>query len=105
MWSHSAWRLGAIDSHYRPRTTLGRRGFIHRLQTGDRREDGRDEAAVLPRIMVSSAALGPVFNSCSPTYALVVASVLPASFNDGTGYVVAHASGLSLALLILAVTG
>ncbi len=51
------------------------------------------------------AALGPVFNSCSPTYALVVATVLPASFIHGIGYVLAYALGLSLALLVLAVTG
>jgi cytochrome c-type biogenesis protein len=51
------------------------------------------------------AALGPVFNSCSPTYALVVAAILPISFVQGVGHIVAYAAGLSLALLVLALAG
>lgn len=51
------------------------------------------------------AALGPVFNSCSPTYALIVAVILPASFGQGLTYLVAYAVGLGLALLLIALLG
>ncbi|MCP2638471.1 cytochrome C biogenesis protein [Microbacterium sp. HD4P20] len=51
------------------------------------------------------AALGPAFSSCSPTYALIVATVLPASFAAGVLYVSAYAIGLALALLGIALAG
>lgn len=51
------------------------------------------------------AALGPVFNSCSPTYALIIAAVLPVSFGEGLAYLVAYAVGLSTALLLVAFLG
>lgn len=51
------------------------------------------------------AALGPAFSSCSPTYALIVATVLPASFAAGTVYVTAYAIGLALALMAIALAG
>lgn len=51
------------------------------------------------------AALGPVFNSCSPTYALIVAAILPASFGQGLTYLVAYAIGLGFALLLIALLG
>lgn len=50
-------------------------------------------------------ALGPIFTSCSPTYALIVASILPASFIQGFIYLVAYAAGLSLILLLIAIFG
>jgi cytochrome c biogenesis protein CcdA len=51
------------------------------------------------------AALGPVFNSCSPTYALIVAVILPASFVTGFGYLMAYALGLGLILLLVSIFG
>lgn len=51
------------------------------------------------------AALGPVFNSCSPTYALIIATILPASFGQGLTYLTAYAIGLGLALLLIALLG
>lgn len=51
------------------------------------------------------AALGPVFNSCSPTYALIVATVLPASFGQGFLYLAAYALGMSATLLLIAYLG
>jgi cytochrome c-type biogenesis protein len=51
------------------------------------------------------AALGPVFNSCSPTYALIVAVILPASFIAGFGYLVAYSAGLGLILLLISIFG
>ncbi len=50
-------------------------------------------------------ALGPVFNSCSPTYALIIAAILPASFAQGFTYLIAYSVGLAAALLVIAYVG
>lgn len=50
-------------------------------------------------------ALGPIFNSCSPTYALIVASILPASFLTGFAYLLAYTLGLCGTLLLVALFG
>jgi cytochrome c biogenesis protein CcdA len=55
--------------------------------------------------MILGAALGPVFNSCSPTYALIVAVVLPSSFITGLGYLFAYALGLGVILLLISIFG
>ncbi len=51
------------------------------------------------------AALGPVFASCSPTYFLILATVLPASFALGLVYLIVYAIGLSLMLLLITLGG
>lgn len=51
------------------------------------------------------AALGPVFSSCSPTYGIIVATVLPASLAQGTVYLAVYALGLALPLLAIAYAG
>jgi cytochrome c-type biogenesis protein len=51
------------------------------------------------------AALGPVFSSCSPTYALIIAAILPRSFGEGFALLVAYALGLAAILLLIAVAG
>jgi cytochrome c biogenesis protein CcdA len=55
--------------------------------------------------LLLGAALGPIFTSCSPTYALIVATVLPASFAAGLLYLAAYAVGLAGTLLLVAVFG
>jgi cytochrome c-type biogenesis protein len=50
-------------------------------------------------------ALGPVFSTCSPTYFVILASVLPTSFALGTLYLIAYVLGLSLVLLLIALLG
>lgn len=55
--------------------------------------------------ILTGAALGPVFSSCSPTYALIVAAVLPVSFAEGVVYIVAYAIGLAGMLLLIALLG
>lgn len=55
--------------------------------------------------ILTGAALGPVFSSCSPTYALIVAVVLPESFGRGLLYLVAYALGLAAVLLLVAIAG
>lgn len=51
------------------------------------------------------ASLGPVFSSCSPTYALIVAIILPSSFAKGLIYLTVYAVGLSGTLLLIALLG
>lgn len=59
----------------------------------------------LGRDILMGAALGPVFNSCSPTYGLIVAVLLPASFASGLVYLMAYALGLGVALFIVSLLG
>jgi cytochrome c biogenesis protein CcdA/thiol-disulfide isomerase/thioredoxin len=49
--------------------------------------------------------LGPVFSSCSPTYFIVLATVLPASLSAGIADILAYIFGLCVALLIVAFVG
>ena len=55
--------------------------------------------------VLTGIALGPVFASCSPTYAFILASVLPGSFLAGFIYLVAYTLGLVLALLAVSLAG
>lgn len=49
--------------------------------------------------------LGPVFSSCSPTYFLILATVLPRSLATGIIYLIAYALGLALVLLLISLLG
>jgi cytochrome c biogenesis protein CcdA/peroxiredoxin len=51
------------------------------------------------------ASLGPVFSTCSPTYFVILATVLPASFILGSFYLLAYVLGLSIVLLLIALIG
>ncbi|MDZ7786110.1 MAG: cytochrome c biogenesis protein CcdA [Candidatus Saccharibacteria bacterium] len=55
--------------------------------------------------VATGLALGPVFNSCSPTYLFIVAAVLPATFLKGFGLLVAYTIGLCGTLLLIAFAG
>lgn len=55
--------------------------------------------------LLTGAALGPVFSSCSPTYAWVIATVLPASPVAGMVYLGIYCVGLAGALLAIALVG
>lgn len=57
------------------------------------------------RDVLIGGALGPIFTSCSPTYALIVASILPTTLIRGFIYLLAYAAGLSLMLLLIALLG
>ena len=50
-------------------------------------------------------ALGPVFASCSPTYAFILASILPRSFLAGFIYLITYSVALVLSLLAVALLG
>ncbi len=66
--------------------------------------DSQENKGIKKDILLG-AALGPVFNSCSPTYALIVAVILPASFAKGFAYLVAYAIGVSATLLLISIFG
>ncbi len=51
------------------------------------------------------ASLGPVFTSCSPTYGIIVATILPVNFALGTAYILFYVLGLSAVLLLIAYGG
>jgi cytochrome c biogenesis protein CcdA len=55
--------------------------------------------------VLTGAALGPVFSSCSPLYAYVVVTVLPASAASGLVLLSAYVVGLCGTLLAIALLG
>lgn len=65
---------------------------------------GHQKKSVWGDVLVG-AALGPVFSTCSPTYFVILATVLPASFWLGTTYLLAYILGLVLILGLIAFFG
>jgi cytochrome c biogenesis protein CcdA len=55
--------------------------------------------------VLTGAALGPVFSSCSPTYFLILATVLPRSIPEGIIYLLAYSIGLCGGLFVVALAG
>lgn len=55
--------------------------------------------------IITGAALGPVFSSCSPVYAYILATVLPVDFNQAIILIIAYVIGLSLVLLLIGYYG
>ena len=55
--------------------------------------------------VIVGAALGPVFTTCSPTFFVILATVLPQSFAMGFIDLVAYIIGLALSLLLIALIG
>lgn len=51
------------------------------------------------------ASLGPVFASCSPTYAIILATVLPQNFLSGVVHIIIYALGLSVVMFLIAFFG
>lgn len=65
---------------------------------------GERQKSFLGDILVG-AALGPVFSTCSPTYFIVLATVLPVSPSLGVLYMLAYIVGLCGALLLVTFVG
>jgi cytochrome c biogenesis protein CcdA len=51
------------------------------------------------------AALGPVFASCSPTYSLIIATILPVNFFEGLIYILVYCLGLASIMLAISILG
>ncbi len=82
---------------------IGTLGIEHRSQ-GLLGKAYKQENGVLSAILIG-AALGPVFSSCSPTYAWVIATVLPSSTLLGMIYLTFYVLGVATALLAIALLG
>ena len=65
---------------------------------------GHQEKSIWGDVLVG-AALGPVFSSCSPTYFVILATVLPESFLVGTVYLIGYIFGLAVVLLLISLLG
>jgi len=63
-----------------------------------------DKDSILGSVLIG-AALGPVFSSCSPTYFIILATVLPVSFLEGLIYLIVYAFGLTLILGLIGYFG
>lgn len=83
-------RLGFVNVMNRSSNKLLGAGYQRNSRIGD---------------MLMGAALGPVFSSCSPTYFVILATVLPASFLMGFLDLLAYAVGLAGFLFIIAIAG
>lgn len=55
--------------------------------------------------MLIGAALGPVFSTCSPTYFVILATVLPVNIIEGSIYLFSYTAGLAIVLLAIALFG
>jgi cytochrome c biogenesis protein CcdA/thiol-disulfide isomerase/thioredoxin len=55
--------------------------------------------------IITGAALGPVFSSCSPVYAYILATILPVNFGLAMIAIVAYVLGLALMLLLIGFLG
>lgn len=63
-----------------------------------------DSPSLFSDILIG-ASLGPTFSSCSPTYALIVAIILPVSFGEGILSLLFYLLGLGSLLFIIAYLG
>ena len=66
--------------------------------------EGYERKSFLGDVIVG-ASLGPVFSTCSPTYFVILASVLPVSFFLGSLYLLSYTLGLALMLLLIGLIG
>lgn len=55
--------------------------------------------------MITGATLGPVFSSCSPVYAYILATILPESFAQAVVYITVYIIGLCVSLLVIGYGG
>lgn len=80
--------------------------IVNRLNLGSNRLLGKSFAQKgTARDVLIGVSLGPVFASCSPTYAFIVATALPASLLTGSLYLLAYVIGLASTLLLVAFAG
>ncbi|MFZ1249720.1 MAG: cytochrome c biogenesis protein CcdA [Candidatus Saccharimonadales bacterium] len=82
---------------------IGHLGVEHRSQ-GLLSKAYKQENGMLSAVLIG-AALGPVFNSCSPTYAWVLATVLPTNTIQGMLYLAFYVLGVTTTLLAIALLG
>ena len=81
-------------------------GFVSALNLQSNRllAQGYTKQNMLGDVLIG-AALGPVFSSCSPTYFIVLATVLPVHPAEGALYLLVYCVGLILSLFFISVVG
>lgn len=82
---------------------IAKLGIEHRAQTALGKSFQNKNSLIGPIII--GAALGPVFSSCSPVYAYILATVLPVNFFQAFVYIIAYVIGLSFVLLLIGYFG
>lgn len=82
---------------------IGKLGIEHRSQ-GLLGKAYKQQNGFASSVLIG-AALGPIFSSCSPTYAWVIATVLPSSVALGMFYLTIYVLGVSTSLLAIALLG
>jgi cytochrome c biogenesis protein CcdA/thiol-disulfide isomerase/thioredoxin len=82
---------------------IGRLGLEHRAQQLLGNGTKNQNQWLGP--VITGAALGPVFSSCSPVYAYILATVLPAHFAEAMAYIISYVIGLALILLAVGYYG
>ena len=65
---------------------------------------GFQKKNVLGNIIIGLS-FGPIFSTCSPTYSVILATVLPQNFSLGIVYLLAYVLGFSIVLLLIAFLG
>lgn len=65
---------------------------------------GYKKKGILGDIIIG-ASLGPVFSTCSPTYFIILATVLPQSFFQGLICLIAYAVGLGGMIMLISIVG
>ncbi len=85
VWEKISFKLGL----YKAETMLG--------QNANRKGFGGE--------IILGASMGPVFTTCSPTYGLIIATVLPQDFATGFINIIAYTVGLMIPLLIIGYGG
>ena len=75
---------------------------VRRLSVGSNKLAGHGHQAksVWGDVLIG-ASLGPIFSSCSPTYFVILATVLPESYAIGLIYLLGYIAGLSIVLLLI----
>jgi cytochrome c-type biogenesis protein len=74
-------------------------------QVGDRgARFGMDRQSRVGDVLLG-ASLGPVFGACSPTFAVIVALILPATPAEGVVYLAAYVAGLAAMMLVVVAGG
>lgn len=67
-------------------------------------ESGKQKQGLASDI-ITGVALGPVFTSCSPTFGLIIAIILPTNIYTGTLYIITYAIGVASAMCIISIFG
>jgi cytochrome c biogenesis protein CcdA len=78
---------------------------LHLQEKAGRLSAKSNSTAGNSRNVLLGLSLGPVFTSCSPTYGLILATVLPTSIASGISNLIAYSLGLGAVLLAIAYGG